>query len=299
MTDLVIDDGAPKGNPTENPGGVEDKGQASTSDSGLFTELEDQATREWLAKRHNNDPISVAKQAFELDKFAGKAVAVPGEGATPEEWDKFYTRLGRPEKKDGYDLKVDKALPEDLPYDAEFLDKYRDKAFELGLRKQAAEELHSWFVGEFADKAGAMTAKIGGRLQETIDTANETLEAKWGAPDGETFKTNLELSGRFFSAVDENGQLLDRLNAAGLVGPQGEILVPELAFAFAKAGAAIFTEGRTLSEGNGLNGANPFEGDVNLTEVMKLAKEDPQMAVTLAKAAGKNPADYGLNKSAA
>ena len=36
-------------------------------------------------------------------------VPIPDENASPEEWDKFYEKLGRPKTPDEYNIKIDDA----------------------------------------------------------------------------------------------------------------------------------------------------------------------------------------------
>jgi len=280
--------GAGDGNP---PAGDEGQGQPPVSDP--FAEL-DEATREWVKTRHDGDVGKLAKQAYELDKFAGKAIAMPGDDAAADDWDKFWSRLGRPESAEQYDLKVPENLPETLPYDEDLAKGFKSKAHELGLTQKQAAALHD-FVAEYqVENVSKLTDQLGSSLQNDIDAANEAIRKEWGEPGSETYNANLEMAGRFFDAVDEKGNLAEVLSKRGLLGSDREVLVPELAFAFAKAGAAIFTEGATLSEGSDLNGANPFAGEGNLTAIMQLVKNDPDKAMALARAAGADPADYGL-----
>src|SRR5690349_14787907 len=58
------------------------------------------------------------KSHRELEAHVGKALVPPGKDATADDWSKFYAKLGRPEKPEGYELKVARdTLPENFPYD--------------------------------------------------------------------------------------------------------------------------------------------------------------------------------------
>lgn len=278
-----------------NPDGANGEGaQGQASGADQFAELET-ATREWVKTRHGDDVLKLANQAFELDKFAGNAVQVPKDREDTDAWGKLYERLGRPADAAKYNFTVPTDLPEAVPYNSEFADAYRTKAHELGLSQEQASNLHDFVVTEQTKFGTELQTTIGDKLTVDIEAANTALQSKWGEPSGETYKANLEMAGRFFDAVDENGGLKAALTGAGLTGPDGEILVPDLAFAFAKAGAAIFTEGTTLTDGGGLAGANPFADGGDLTKIMAAVKSDPAKAKVLAKQAGVDPADYGLN----
>ena len=259
-----------------------------------FAEL-DEATRDWVKTRHEGNITKLAKQAFELDKFAGSAIQLPKADATPEELGKFYQKLGRPDTADKYELTVPKDMPENLPYDEDTAKWFRDMAFEKGLTQAQAAALHDEFVAKQVSMAEGFGATMTDNVKSVVDKANTDLQAAWGDPKGETYKANLEMAGRFFDAIDEDGSLQGELAKAGLVGPEGEVLVSALAKGFAKAGMALFTEGGTLSEtSDSLNGVNPFAEGGNLTDAMKVVKADPDKARTLIKVAGADPKSYGL-----
>jgi hypothetical protein len=259
-----------------------------------FAELAEPADREWVEKWHKNDPASLVKAARESDRIASGSLQVPKADADQETWDKFYTKLGRPETAEGYTFNAPKEMPENMPYDGDAATWLKGVAHKLGLSASQAAGLHDDYVefqsGRAGDLAGASQQALGERVAESISTMTE----KWGPMDGGTFKMNVELADRFFKAVDVSGDLKGELNSAGLIGENGEILSASLAFAFANAGAAIYAEGDAFNfnDGQTLEG-NPFEKD-NLTAIMALVKADPDKARDLARAAGKPLAQYGL-----
>jgi len=283
----------------EGAGGAGDgdpPGNGAGEDAGtdLFAEL-DEVTRNWVKERHGDDPVKLAQFALERDKFAGGAVAIPKDDDA-DAWDKVFSRLGRPESSDKYELAVPADLPETVPYDEDMAKGFKDQAHELGLTQKQASSLHDWFTGRMTEQATTMQETMGQTLETDIERANAALEDVWGAKEGETWKANLEMASRFFDAIDEKGNLTDVLSKRGLLGPDREVLVPELATAFAKAGIALFTEGGTLNgAGDSLTGVNPFEGEGNLTAIMKLVKEQPDKAKQLARAAGADLDLYNLS----
>lgn len=289
MTDLTGADDI--GNPNDGAG-EGGEGQTLTPDT-LFAEL-DEATRNWVQTRHENSVTKLAKQAFEADKFAGSAVQVPKDDASAEDWDKFYAKIGRPEDASKYDFKPPESMPKDAPYSEDLANGFREKAFSIGLSGKQAAELHDWFAVQQAEAMKTAQGTLASQTAASVEAANAALVEAWGERGGEAYNAQLEMAGRFFEAIDEKGTLGEALSKAGLLGPNREVLVPELAIAMAKAGAAIFTEGSTLTEGDSLTGVNPFEGEGNLTAAMMLVRDDPHKARMMAKAAGANLADYGL-----
>ena len=106
-------------------------------------------------------------------------LALPGENATPEQLNEFYTKLGRPATKDAYDLKMGEGVTAD-PKMVEF---GKDVAFDLGLNTVQAQKL--------TDRWNAFAAEMGAGTVEQNNAKNDAeiaaLETKWGG-DAQKFK---------------------------------------------------------------------------------------------------------------
>ena len=64
-------------------------------------------------------PADLAKSWVNAQKLIGKEkIPLPGEKATKEDWDVVFSRLGRPEKPEGYTL-PEIEVPDDFPLPAE------------------------------------------------------------------------------------------------------------------------------------------------------------------------------------
>lgn len=231
-----------------------------------------------------NDAI---KSYRDLETHASKALTLPGENATAEDWSKFYGRLGRPETADKYEIKVDRtALPADMPYDETMSVEFRSWAHEAGLTPKQAQSLHDKYVGSFATRFTASAEQA--RQQETA--AHTDLVREWGDPTGEGYKKNVELMSR---AAHQLG-VADALKKGGLLSADGGIRDATLAKALARVGKELFSED-SFASGDGGVISNPWaEGKINLTEQGKLVRSDPNKARALIRAAGLNPATYNL-----
>lgn len=139
-------------------------------------------------------------------KLGQRVEGVPKPDAAPEEWDKFYSALGRPEKADDYEVPTDE-WPEELKAIGEFVDaaagannpayiqKLKEVAHFLGVPKekfpQAFKMLNVGFVEankEFFetamnaknesdfDYANKMVAKFGARAEQVQTNAQKLLE---------------------------------------------------------------------------------------------------------------------------
>lgn len=222
------------------------------------------------------------KSHRELETHVGKALVPPGKDATAEDWNKFYGKLGRPEKPEGYDLKVAReTLPEDFPYDETLSVEFRNWAHESGLSPSQAQSLHDKFVGKQAGSFAAMRENIA--KKETA--AHAELVQEFGQPDTDGYKRNVELMSR---AVRQLG-VTEALKETGLISADGAILNAKIAKAFAKVGKDLFSED-TYASGDGAVLDNPFSaGSENLTKQGQLISSDPNKARALMRAAGKDP----------
>jgi hypothetical protein len=253
--------------------------------------------RDWLGKAGlDKDPVALAKHAFNQEKLLGSAIRVPGKDATPEERNAYLTKLGRPEKAEGYDFAMPKDLPKDLPYDGERATAFKAKAYELGLTKEQAANLHDWYVENSVKDFTGFQGQQTQQLSERATKATEDLVKLWGPLDGKTAQANLEIADKVFKLAPGGPEVLAELKSLGLVGPNKEILSVPLAKMFAGLGTALYTEDGVL-RGQPDDLENPFaEGSAsfNVTKQMALVKTDRDKALTMIAAVGKKPSDFGL-----
>jgi hypothetical protein len=121
------------------------------------------------------------------------------------------------------------------------------------------------------------------------------MEKEWGPIDGPQAKANLEIANRVFTQTKGGDDFLAALKDLGLVNDDKVILDGRIAKFVASLGTALYTEGELL-RGNPDVVGNPFadgEGN-NMTEQGRLVKSDPAKALSLMRAAGKKPEDFGL-----
>lgn len=122
----------------------------------------------------------LAKSWVNAQKLIGKdKIPVPGEKATKEEWDTVYTRLGRPEKPEGYEIDKVKVegLPENFPMNENLRTGFTAKAHEVGLSKKQAGDLYKWFMAENVKEYNGM---LNG-TKEGREKGETSLRNEWGA----------------------------------------------------------------------------------------------------------------------
>lgn len=244
--------------------------------------------KKWAGEDGSLDLNKIADGYRNLETHSSKALALPGEGSTKEDWDKFYSKLGRPEKPDGYELKLNReAIPENFPYDEKSAIEFRTWAHEAGLTPAQAQTLHDKFVGY---QAGSYTSMVEDRAQREA-AAHREITTEWGAVESEGYKQKVELASR---AIHQLG-LKDALVAGNMISADGAILDAKIAKAFAKVGKELYAEDTMATTAGGVL-VNPFSDGptFNLTKQGEILRSDPKKAASLMRAAGKNPAEFGL-----
>lgn len=278
-------------------GGDGDKGSAGSA-SDAFAAL-DEDTRGWLQTKGIADAAALAKSAREAEKMLGDRIKVPGKDATPEERDAFFSKLGRPEKPEGYEFAAPKDMPEGLPYDGERAGKLKEAAHKIGLTPEQAKAMHDLYVQDQIETFGALGEHKKGEMAAKAKAETDKLIEAWGPLNGEKAQANLELADRAFNDIPGGQEFLAELQSLGLVGEDKTVFSAATAKFLAGIGSAFFKEGELL-RGSRDQVGNPFaEGDgFNLTEAGKIVKNDPDRARQLITAAGKKPEDFGLKSGA-
>ena len=159
-------------------------------------------------------------QGGKLKELEAKvSTAIPGKDAKPEDWDKFYASLGRPEKPDGYQFSRDGDL-KDLPKLPGMDEWTAETYYKLGFTKTQAEALFA----ENAKKTLAVLADMKAQNAAKAAECTKSLEQTWGR-DFQAKRMDLEQSVKTFFGEDgakeffasplaNNPAFLDRL--AGL-----------------------------------------------------------------------------------
>ncbi len=216
-----------------------------------------------------------------LEAKIGDSLRPPGDDASPEEWQAFYGRLGRPEAVADYEFAMPDGLAEDFPYDAESANRFAEWAHEAGLSPRQAQSLHDRFV---QDTSGRFAAGRQADLS-AIDEAHTTLTEAWGEPATEGYRRNVDLANR---ALRELGgeTLASSLKSRGAISPEGALADPAIAFMLQKAGERLFSEDQVF--GANAAASNPFTRSTeNVTEQGRLLRNDPELARTFIRGANR------------
>jgi hypothetical protein len=114
-----------------------------------LTKIQDATEREVYEKNLSSikDMSSLINSFVHSQKALGSKITIPGKDATAEEWDKFYTKAGRPATQDQYDLKN-----EYLEFDENVSKEIKDGFFAAGLTAKQASTVVTK-IAEISDKS--------------------------------------------------------------------------------------------------------------------------------------------------
>lgn len=227
------------------------------------------------------DPNKVVESYRQLESKLGENLSVPGDDADKEAWDKFYDRVGRPEKADAYEFAMPDGLDENFAYDADSAGKFKQWAHEAGLNARQAQTLHDRFV---QDMNGGFVATIG-ELREAGESAHKAITKEWGDEKSDMYKRNQELADR---AIRELGgdELVEEFKRSGVMRSDGAVTFPKIAFAMAKVGRELFSEDNVFSAQ--ARNSNPFAKETeNVTEQGRILRDDPELAKSLISSSGR------------
>lgn len=273
---------ASAGTPETQPA-VTDNGSTGTVEN-PFSGLSE-GTRSWVETKGYKSFDDIAQAAQHAEQKLGSSLSVPKDDAPQEEWDKFYSKLGRPESADKYEFKRPEGLPEDLPWDSEGEQALKAWAFEAGVPPKQAQNILNGYAKMQADRLqAARTAQA-----EAVTRTADELTKEWGPADSDGFKQKHQLADRAFKKLG----LLEGFQKSGLILPDGSLTDPQIAKAFAAIGESMFAED-TIGNDASVVTENPFKGQRNISAISTLVKTDPQKAARLAREAGEDPRNWGL-----
>lgn len=186
--------------PPPSAGGVT---PPATAGSKPFLEQVPEAfrTKEWLVNfSKTQDPLGELVKSYDnqisLIGKKGEGLKVPGEGATPEDWQTFYKSIGVPESADKYEYKAPENVPEHLKAfvgtDEALLGKMKEAAIKAGLRpegfKHLTEAFDSYVLSELQSRHD--------QVQQAMQSLENSFKQKFGEKSNQVLETwNKSLSG--------------------------------------------------------------------------------------------------------
>jgi hypothetical protein len=138
--------------------------------------IQEQPIKEYMEAKNYATPDEAARAAWNAHKMntmAPEVQAVIEGKATPEQMNSFYSKLGRPEAPDKYNIKPLEGTTPD-----EGLMKFgKELFFELGANDAKAQAAYE----KWEKHVAGMNAQVIEQERVANETALKTLETKWGA----------------------------------------------------------------------------------------------------------------------
>ena len=135
----------------------------------------------------------LAKQVYNLEKVMGKPkIELPQENWTPEQYNDFYNKTGRPESAEGYNLD---GMPEQFSFTDEDKSSLLSSLHELGLNNKQANAV----MKSIADREVGLSESVDAKFTETQNAAVENLKSEWG----DQFENKLKLASATLSNVTD------------------------------------------------------------------------------------------------
>ena len=126
-------------------------------------------------KNFENKPLGdVLKSYGEAQKYMGASVRVPTDENDTDGWNKVYSKLGRPESPDKYDVKLP-AIP-GFQWSEESLKGVKEVAHKHGVSGKALNEIIGWYGQNLGTKLS--TASQAEKVK--IDATTSKLKGEWG-----------------------------------------------------------------------------------------------------------------------
>lgn len=175
MADLLDPQGA--GN-QDDAGAAVQEPQGGTSEPAWLAGV-DESLRKSLGKF--KEPIEVGRAYVELEKKLGSSVQIPKADASPEEWGKFFSRVGRPDSPDKYEL------PEEGLTD-ELRARIRKEAYESGATPKMVQAL----IGTILEDAKARMQAEEKASEERFTASVNELKKEFG----DQYEANVQLANR-------------------------------------------------------------------------------------------------------
>jgi len=144
----------------------------------------------------------LVKKLVGAEKLVGaKGIIKPAKDAAPEEWDKYYNAIGRPEKADGYKVPTDN-MPEGIALDDTLLEGFKTEVHKLGLTDQQYAALVRYQATMVATQQQAYQQQV--EQQQLAD--KQLLQKEWGP----AFEQNMRLAqaGAKFAGGEQLEELL-------------------------------------------------------------------------------------------
>ena len=209
-----------------------------------------------ISEAYRNDPSiekfteidALAKSYINATKMIGQdKIVIPNKNSTEEVWEEAYTKLGRPETPDQYNLKVQSDV---VKMDDNAIKSFAEQSHKLGLNTKQAEGILNFYKDNM--EGIAQQSKID---TETAQAQSEqVLRQEWGRE----FDAKVKQAGAIAKA-NINPEVLDMTLSNGTrLGDH-----PEIIKGFAKIASMMSEDKMVSTESENVNSNADIESEIS------------------------------------
>jgi hypothetical protein len=179
-------------------------GESGQTGNQWYSQMSEEA-RGFVQTKGWQSPDDVVQSYTNLEKLlgadkAGRGVIMPKEDAAPEEWGKFYDRLGRPASPEEYKLPVPQGDT------GQFAKVAANKFHELGITAKQAQSLAEWWNSQSQEM---QTSQMNQQAQNS-EMEMQVLQSEWG----KEFDANIEAARRATRQFGVEEGVLEKIEGA-------------------------------------------------------------------------------------
>ena len=212
--------------------------------------------KESISETYRNDPSiekfteidALAKSYINATRMIGQdKIVVPNKNSTEEVWEEAYTKLGRPETPDQYNLKIESDV---VKMDDSAIKSFAEQSHKLGLNNKQAEGILDFYKNNM--EGIAQQSKID---TETAQAQSEqVLRQEWGRE----FDAKVKQAGAIAKA-NINPEVLDMTLSNGTrLGDH-----PEIIKGFAKIASMMSEDKMVTTESENVNSNADIETEIS------------------------------------
>jgi hypothetical protein len=227
-------------------GGGESSSWISTLPEEMRATIPEEITKDPNITKYK-DTTEFLKGHVNLAKKIGeKGVIIPKEGAAPEEMEKFYNSLGRPEKPELYKLGTVEGLHESIKSTPESTAAFQALSHKLGLTQGQADGINKTLM----QAVNQVVIQHEKKQQEAMQTTEAALRQEWG----DKFDANKSIVGKVaLQVLGEEG--IKSLGGAEGLGnnPQFNKLIYKLASQLSEDSMKNISSGTKTGQGGSVS----------------------------------------------
>lgn len=199
-----------------------------------------------------SDVPSLAKSYVHAQSLVGAdKIVMPKENASPEEWNNFWNKVGRPSKPEEYGL----GRPENFPegsFDKDMHDHMLKVFHESGVTSKQAKTLYN----KYMEYVGSRMQQAQTQQQQEATATMERLKSEYGAD----FNVRVAAAQK---AIQKFGspELIDYLEKSGMGNS------PELIKLFSNVGLSMSESSADTAGNTGFGGITPMQAQAELSQL--------------------------------